>query len=111
MKKISSKRAKACAIPTNVKIKVAERDEIDGWTCCVLCGSNQALPEAHYISRANGGLGIEENILSLCRKCHYLFDNGDAETRALLKAQAKAYLQKCYPEWNEERLIYGTKTK
>lgn len=103
---LSSKRAKACAIPTNVKRKVAERDEIDGWTCCVICGSPAGLPEAHFISRANGGLGIEENIVTLCRPCHYRFDNGTREERNAIRETLRQYLKSKYENWNEERLVY-----
>lgn len=110
MKPISSNRAKACAISQRIKKRVAERDEIDGWTRCILCGSNQALPEAHYIPRSKGGLGIEENIMSLCRPCHFAFDFGTPEERQELRERAREYLQNCYPEWNEEALIYGNKT-
>lgn len=104
MKTISSKRAKACAIPTSVKVKVTERDEVDGWPCCILCGRNQALPEAHYIPRSEGGLGIEENIMTLCRPCHRAFDNSDWDTKQELKKKAKAYLMSKYPDWDEEKL-------
>lgn len=31
-----------------------------------MCGSSYAMPNAHYIARAQGGLGIEENIVTLC---------------------------------------------
>ena len=34
------------------------------------------MPNAHYISRAHGGLGIEENIVTLCLDCHNNYDNG-----------------------------------
>lgn len=110
MKPISSNRAKACAISQKVKKVVSERDEIDGWTCCILCGSNKALPEAHFVPRSKGGLGIEQNIMSLCRPCHFAFDFGDPEERQLLRDRAMEYLKKCYPDWNEEDLIYGNKT-
>ena len=106
MKPLSSKRAKACAIPVGVKCAVAARDAIDGWVCCVLCGSNEAIPEAHYIPRSKGGLGIERNILSLCRRCHRLLDQGTREEREFLKKQAKDYLMSKYPDWNEEELYY-----
>lgn len=106
MKNLSSKRAKACAIPQAVKRKVAERDSIDGWTCCIICGSPEGLPEAHYISRANGGLGIEQNIVTLCRSCHRLYDGGTREQREALREQIRDYLKSKYPDWNEEELIY-----
>ena len=50
-----SKRSKACDISPKVKKKVWERDN----HCCIICGSPYAMPNAHYISRAQGGLGIE----------------------------------------------------
>lgn len=106
MRNISSKRAKAVAIPTSVKRKVAERDEIDGWTCCVICGSPNGLPEAHYISRANGGLGIEENIVTLCRPCHFRFDFGSPQDKEEIGLTIKQYLMSKYEGWNEERLVY-----
>lgn len=111
MKAISSKRARACLISNATKWKVAERDSIDGYPCCIFCHSNRALPEAHYISRANGGLGIPENIMTVCRPCHYKFDNGTREEREEMRKQAKDYFLKHYPDWNEEKLIYGNQIK
>ena len=55
-------RTKACDIPQVVKQKVWERDNHR----CVICGNPQAMPNAHYISRAQGGLGIAQNIVTLC---------------------------------------------
>lgn len=109
MKNLSSKRAKACAISQAVKRKVAERDSIDGWPCCIICGSPEGLPEAHYISRAKGGLGIEHNIVTLCRHCHRLYDQGTAEQRQGIGDQIKEYLKSKYPRWDENDLIYGRK--
>ena len=106
MKTLNSKRAKACAIPTLVKRKVAERDEIDGHPCCLICGSPYGLPEAHYISRANGGLGIEQNIVTLCRRCHDRFDNGSREEREEIRLELRRYLKSKYSDWDERRLIY-----
>ena len=54
-----------------VKIAISERDSIDGWPCCVYCGRPSptekplAFSNAHYISRAQLGLGIPENGLTL----------------------------------------------
>lgn len=103
---MKSRKTKAVAISQEVKRRVAERDEIDGWTCCVICGSPNGLPEAHYIARSNNGLGIEENIVTLCRPCHYRYDFGDREERAEIKETLRQYLKSKYPDWNEERLVY-----
>lgn len=107
MKNISSKRAKACAISRKVKQRVAERDSIDGWPCCILCGSPNGLPEAHYISRANGGLGIEENIVTLCRRCHDRYDNSRSkDEHEAIKELIREHLKSKYPDWDESKLRY-----
>lgn len=107
MKNLSSKRAKACAIPARVKRRVAERDSIDGWPCCILCGSPEGRPEAHYISRADGGLGVEENIVTFCRRCHDRYDNSRSkDEHEAIKEIICNYLKRRYPDWDEEKLIY-----
>ena len=77
---MKSRRSKATDISHKVKNKVWERDN----HCCILCGNPNAMPNAHYISRANGGLGIEQNIVTLCQNCHNKYDNGDKDTRTAL---------------------------
>lgn len=107
MKAISNKRAKACAISAKVKQAVRDRDSIDGWPCCIICGSPDGLPEAHYISRASGGLGIEENIVTLCRRCHDRYDNSKSrDEHEAIKEIIRNYLKWHYPDWDEEKLIY-----
>lgn len=95
-------RSKACDISPVVKRRVWERDE----HCCVYCGSSDAMPNAHYISRHNGGLGIEQNIVTLCRKCHYIYDNGTRIDRERYKKTIREYLMHKYTEWHENKLIY-----
>lgn len=95
------KRTKALDIPPAVKAAVWERDG----QCCILCGSPRyAFPNAHYISRAQGGLGVEENIVTLCQTCHDRYDNGAG--RQQTKAEIRAYLMGKYPDWDEGRLCY-----
>lgn len=94
------RRTKALSISKAVKEKVWERD--DG--CCVYCGSPYALPEAHYIPRSQGGLGVEKNVLTMCRDCHRRFDQ--TVERQKMKGFFRAYLEKQYPDWNEDELIY-----
>ena len=97
---MKSKRSKACDIPTKVKKAVWERDKQH----CIYCGSVRAMPNAHFISRAKGGLGIEENIVTLCQNCHYNFDMTDM--REHYKEYIENYLIKKYPNWDKENLIY-----
>lgn len=93
-----SKRTKALEIPLKVKEKVLERDG-----CCVYCG-RQGQPNAHYIARSQGGLGIEENILTLCFDCHRKYDQ--STERQKMRAYFAEYLKSKYPDWNEEKLVY-----
>lgn len=95
-----NRRTRALDIPDKVKKRVFERDK----GCCILCGSPDAAPNAHYISRAQGGRGIEENVVTLCEECHSRYDNG-AGGRALEPLMA-AYLKARYPGWRREALLY-----
>ena len=72
---------------------------------CVWC-KRRGIPEAHYISRHDSGLGVEENILTLCRECHEKFDRGTPEERERMGEYFHAYLTACYPDWDESKLIY-----
>lgn len=101
MRARSSKRAKALAISTDVKRRVYERD--DGR--CIWCG-RPGLPEAHYIRRSRGGLGIEENVVTLCRDDHYAFDSGSREQRETMGNFIRDYLAAHYTGWSEDKLIY-----
>ena len=94
-----SKRTKACAISKKTKQIVHERDR----KCCIFCGA-PGLPEAHYIPRSHGGLGIPENIITACRPCHDLMDNSTKRQQMLQRAAE--HLKRFYPEWNEESLVY-----
>lgn len=93
-------RTKALDIPGAVKDAVWERDN----RCCILCGNPQAMPNAHYISRAQGGLGIEQNIVTLCMKCHRDYDQSAA--RQYIREELRTYLAGKYPDWDETNLIY-----
>lgn len=104
---MKSKRSKACDIPQKVKEAVWERDGHR----CIICHSRTAMPNAHFIPRSKGGLGIEENIVTLCTnfsecKCHYKFDFGTAEEQKEIGEKIEAYLKSKYPNWEKENLIY-----
>lgn len=96
---MKSERTIALGITPKVKRTVYERD------CgkCVLCG-RVGLPEAHYIPRSKGGLGIEQNIVTLCRPCHNKLDN-TTERNALL-ARVKQHLNIWYPDFPDEQRFY-----
>ena len=100
----------ATAITADVKRTVAPRDEFDGWPCCIVCGqpAPHAAPTAfscaHYIPRSQGGLGVEQNIVTLCPRCHGMYDQGI--DRKSIRNYIKEYLQSKYPDWDEEKLYY-----
>lgn len=103
-------RTKNLGISIRVKEEVAERDSFDGHPCCILCGcpapvnNRLAFSNAHYISRSQGGLGVEENILTLCPGCHYRYDQ--TTEQETLKAFFGRYLKSHYPDWDESKLTY-----
>ena len=94
------KRTKALAISREVKDAVWERDK----HCCVWCGSPFAEPNAHYIARSQGGLGIEKNILTLCRECHRRYDQ--TVHRKIMRVFFRDYLKDKYADWDEDSLVY-----
>ena len=108
MKYRSSKQAEAHAIPEEVKNRVWCRDA----GRCVWCRLTQhwsgypGIPEAHYIPRSKGGLGIPENVLTLCRPHHDIYDHGTREQREKMKMAFSEYLKQWHPGWDEEKLIY-----
>ena len=93
------RQTKATRIPEAVKKAVWERDGGH----CVLCGRS-GNPWCHYISRAQGGLGIPENIVTLCDACHTRYDQ--SADRAAVREVLSGYLKSKYPGWDEKKLIY-----
>ena len=94
------KMTKATAIPKNVKEIVFARD--DGK--CVICKRECGVPCAHVIRRSQGGMGIEQNIVTLCHECHREFDDG--ENRYQLYDEIVQHLKQFYPDWSREQVIY-----
>ena len=105
---MKTKRSKATDISNTVKKRVFERDG----GCCVICGNNyNVMPNAHYISRRKGGMGVEQNIVTLCteltmNKCHRKYDFGSKEEKKVIREQIKKYLKSKYPNLNEKDLYY-----
>ena len=115
MKRISSKRAKAVQISRETAEKVAERD---GYSCLFckmgyhIAGQNLSdlafctYDMAHFIPRAHGGLGVEENIVMLCRYHHHELDHGKNGLKEEMLGIMEEYLKGKYPDWDKERLVY-----
>ena len=104
------KDTKAKDFDKATKQQIADRDSIDGWPCCVFCGMPApsenllAFSNAHFISRAQGGLGVAENGLTLCQSCHRRYDQ--TTDREDMREYFADYLKEQYPKWNEEKLYY-----
>lgn len=66
----------------------------------------QWLVQMHILERGrNGGLGIEENIVTLCPNCHYEEDFG--QNTKLYEEYIEEYLKGIYgANWSKEKLIY-----
>ena len=94
------KQTKKLMIPKSIKEKVWERDN----HCCILCGNPNATPSCHFVSRAQGGLGIEQNIVTLCTRCHAMYDQ--SENRESIRKEIFEYLRSFYPNLKTEDLIY-----
>lgn len=102
------KDTKARDFSRRVKMEISIRDRVEGWPCCVYCGApaptELAWSNAHYISRAQGGLGIPENGLTLCPGCHRAYDQ--STLREEMRSFFREYLEGRYHGWREEDLIY-----
>lgn len=96
---MKSKRTKACEICPAVRRAVEERDG----GLSILSGK-PGIANAHYIPRSLGGLGIEQNIVTLTPEEHHDYDNG--KLRRAYGAMIKAYLDKHYPGFPNDRRIY-----
>lgn len=96
-----SNRAKSCKFDSRARIGIYERDNGH----CIMCGTNNGLTYAHYISRARGGLGVEQNGVLLCIECHRLTDQSIQRKEKI--AFIRAYLKGWYGEnFDEEKLYY-----
>lgn len=93
------KRTKALATPKKVKEAVHERDE----GRCILC-RKPGNPDAHFIARSQSGLGIEQNIVTLCLDCHRAYDN--SKQRPFLRECIRKYLDIKYPDFPDEMRVY-----
>lgn len=100
---MKSKRTKACEISQKIKEIVWNRDSQK----CIYCGRwvPKSCANAHFIKRSQGGLGIEENVVTLCSECHYKEDFG--QHTKLYESYIESYLKGIYgQDWNKEKLIY-----
>ena len=105
---------KQTAIPAKVKAAVAARDCANGPATCILCGAPGS-PNAHIVRRSHGGMGVEQNIVSLCGRCHYAFDEGlfisgleqfGFTSQSDIREYIINYIKGFYPDWTPESVTY-----
>ena len=89
-------------IDKKTKLKVWERDNHR----CIFCGRyvEWNFANSHFIKRSQGGLGIEENIMTNCLSCHHDFD--DSINRKYMIQRAENYFKSIYPNWSKDDLVY-----
>lgn len=103
------------AIPASVKAAVAQRDSSGGRPAtCIICGRPGG-PWCHVVPRSNGGMGVEQNIVTLCNRCHIAFDEGlfikelkplGFESREDIKEYIISYIKRFYTDWTPESVTY-----
>lgn len=110
------RETKATAIPASVKAGIALRDCSGGHPAtCIICGAPGG-PCCHVVRRSQGGRGdTERNIVTLCSRCHYAFDEGlfvkelgplGFRSRQDIKDFIYAYMEGHYPGWTPESVRY-----
>lgn len=94
-----NKRTKALNISAETKQIVYARD--DGR--CILCG-RPGDPVCHFIPRSQGGLGVEQNIVTLCYFCHMEYDQ--TSHRPEVGDKIESYLRSKYKNLDNLQLTY-----
>ena len=86
-----------------IKERVWERDRHQ----CIFCHKNVPVECAccHEIRRSQGGMGIEQNIVTACPDCHRRYDSGYEYTR--MYNYTEKYLRKFYVDLDIEKLKYN----
>lgn len=73
---------------------------------CIFCGGTYRIELAHTIlSRNNGGLGCEKNLVCACQRCHRIMDSESEKGKELRKIAIK-YLERIYGRIDMEDVKY-----
>ena len=100
---IRSNRSKACDIKPVVRAVVKERDGHH----CINCGISSHLQLAHvFVNRSHGGLGVAQNLVTLCIGCHMSLDNGRYDKSKPVRELCESYLKRMYPSFDFDTLKY-----
>ena len=96
-------RKEATSISPLVRETVLNRDN----KRCVICGSNFNLQLHHcFVNRSHGGLGVKENLVTLCCQCHFYADNGLPKQKIAVDNVIEGYMRSKYPNLDKSILRY-----
>lgn len=109
-----SKQAKIREFSLKARKEIADRDNCE----CIFCKINYKMEGAgwlalatksimHYIPRSKNGKGIPQNGAVGCQWHHEMLDNGNKGNREEMLKIFRDYLKSCYPDWNEQDLVYS----
>lgn len=100
------KRTQATDITPKVRAEVLRRDNHR----CIYCGTPYSLQLAHiFVNRSHGGLGVKENLATLCIACHMTLDNGREVKAKPIRDSVQFYLNHLY-DIDIEALKYKKET-
>jgi predicted restriction endonuclease len=98
-----SNQSKACDITPKVRATVLRRDSHR----CIYCHTPYALQLAHvFYNRSHGGLGVVENLVTLCIEHHCAMDNGKIEKSKPVRDVCESYLRGRYYGFDFDSLKY-----
>lgn len=104
------RQTKATSIPQGTKVEVNRRDG----GRCIICGAPGG-PHCHIVRRSQGGMGVTQNIVTLCGECHYALDEGlflgrlkplGLNSRQDVEDYVIDYIKGFYPDWTRESVTY-----
>ena len=96
-------RTKATDITPKVRAIAMRRDNHR----CIYCGTTYMLQLAHvFVNRSHSGLGVEQNLVTLCIEHHMSLDNGKIEKSKPIRDVAEFYLRHHYGEIDIESLKF-----
>jgi len=100
---MKSKRSKATDITPKVRKQVLNRDNF----ACIICGSTYNLELAHvFLSRAHMGLGVKENLATLCKKHHMILDSGNKQEQHNIRLAVESYMRSKHGDIDIKSLKY-----
>ena len=107
------RRKNECEFSSLVRKKIYERQSNMCLFCLMDYEMDKAEPYAtsihqvmHVVSRAHGGLGIEQNGVLGCIYHHNMMDNGSNGKRAEMLEICREYLKRVYPDFDFSKVVY-----